>query len=201
MKLYYAPRSRSSRPRWLLEELGVPYELVRLNLEKKEHKSSEYLKIHPLGHVPALIDGGMAMFESGAICAYLAEKSSDHRLAPDAGTPERGLYEQWMYFAAATLDPCILQFFGNTVAFPAEKRSAVLAEEGRQRVSECATVLEQALEGKRFLVGDRFSAADVMIGSFVAFADSLGLLVGFQNLQEYGRHLSERPAFKLAYAD
>jgi glutathione S-transferase len=74
MKLYYARQTRASRARWMLEEIGEPYELVRLDLSKGEHKRPEYLKIHPHGAVPALVDGETSMFESAAICAYLADK-------------------------------------------------------------------------------------------------------------------------------
>ena len=94
MKLYYAPQTRATRPRWMLEEIGAPYELVRLQLSKGEHKQPEYLKIHPHGAVPAYSDGEVTMFESAAICAYLADKFPDKRLAPPLGSPQRGLYYQ-----------------------------------------------------------------------------------------------------------
>ena len=74
MKLYYAPQTRATRPRWLLEELEVPYELIRISLAQGEQKKPEYLKIHPHGLVPALVDGGVTLFESSAICLYLADK-------------------------------------------------------------------------------------------------------------------------------
>ncbi|MET0152909.1 MAG: glutathione S-transferase N-terminal domain-containing protein, partial [Candidatus Binatia bacterium] len=82
MKLYYARQTRASRARWMLEEIGEPYELVRLDLSKGEHKRPEYLKIHPHGAVPALVDGETAMFESAAICAYLADKFPAKGFAP-----------------------------------------------------------------------------------------------------------------------
>src|SRR5256885_9492904 len=105
MKLYYAPQTRATRPRWMLEEIGVPYELVRLQLSKGEHKQPEYLKIHPHGAVPAYSDGEVTMFESAAICAYLADKFPDKRLAPPLGSPQRGLYYQWLVYARAHKEP------------------------------------------------------------------------------------------------
>ena len=103
MKLYYAPQTRAGRVRWMLEEIGAPYELVRLDMSKGDHKKPEYMKIHPHGAVPALADGDLAMFESAAICAYLADKFPEKRLAPPVGTPPRGLYYQWMIYSMATL--------------------------------------------------------------------------------------------------
>jgi len=92
LTLYYSPQSRAIRPRWLLEEIGVPYELKRLNLQAGEQKKPGYLKINPNGTVPALVDGDLALFESAAICQYLADKFPEKRLAPPVGTPERGRY-------------------------------------------------------------------------------------------------------------
>jgi len=89
IKLYYAPRTRSTRPRWLLEELGVPYELVRLDLGKGDHKKAEYLAIHPHGVVPALEDDGRVIIESLAICLYVADKFPEKGFAPEIRTIER----------------------------------------------------------------------------------------------------------------
>src|SRR5258705_12836566 len=111
MKLYYARMTRAGRPRWMLEETGAPYELVRLDLSRGEHKKPEYMKIHPHGSVPALDDGDLALFESAAICAYLADKFPEKRLAPPVGTPARGLYYQWIVYSMATMEPPILKVF------------------------------------------------------------------------------------------
>ena len=198
MKLYHAPRSRSVRPRWLLEEIGTPYELVTLDLAKGEHKTPAHLAVHPHGAVPALVDGDVQLFESAAICAYLADKFPDARLAPPVGTPARGLYYQWLVYAIATLEPPVLQVFLNTVRLPEAERSAAAAAEGRTRFAEVAAVLERALAAKPFLLGDRFTAADVMIGSTLAWAQAFGLLEGRQTLQAYVGRLSARPAFQRA---
>src|ERR1700733_14190179 len=82
MKLYFAPRTRASRPRWLLEELGVPYELVRLDLSTQENRAPEFLAVSPLGQLPALVDGDTTLLEPSAICLYLADRSPEKQLAP-----------------------------------------------------------------------------------------------------------------------
>jgi glutathione S-transferase len=201
MKLYYCPQTRAGRPRWLLEEIGAPYELVRIDLSKGEHKKPEHLKIHPHGAVPALIDGDLAMFESAAICLYLADKFPEKRLAPPLGTPARGLYYQWMVYTMATLEPPLLQVFLNTVMLPEAERSATAVEKGRATFAGVARVLEQALAGKTFILGEQFSAADVMVGSTLAWGGMMGLIGDHPQIQAYVKRLSERPAFQRARAD
>jgi glutathione S-transferase len=201
LKLYHSAQSRSTRPRWLLEEIGAPYELVRLDLSKQEHKTPQYKLIHPHGVVPALVDGDLALMESGAICAYLADKFPAARLAPAVGTPERGRYYQWMFYTIGTLEPPLIQVFLNTVSLPEAQRSASAVEEGRAKFREIAEVIASGLADKPFLLGDQFSAADVMVGSTVFWAQMLGLLNDWPVLSEYAQRISSRPAFQRAFAD
>jgi glutathione S-transferase len=201
MKLYYAPRSRATRARWMLEEIGTPYELARIDLSKGEQKKADYLKIHPHGVVPALADGDVTIFESAAICAYLADKFPEKRLAPPVGSGARGPYYQWLVYSTTTAEPPVVKVFLNTVMLPEPKRSAAAAEEGRAQWSEVAGVIERALDGKSFLLGESFTAADVMIGSIAGWVGFMGLLEGFPVLQDYAGRLSARPAYRRAIAD
>ncbi len=201
MKLYYAPQSRAVRPRWLLEEIGAPYTLVRLDMSKNEHKAPDYMKIHPHGAVPALVDGDVAMFESAAICAYLADKFPDKHLAPPVGSPARALYYQWMIYSMATLEPPVLQVFMHTAMLPESERSAAAVQEGRAKFAEVAQVLTRALDGRTFILGEQLSAADVMIGSTLVWAQMLGLLNDYPVLAAYVGRLASRPAFHRAQAD
>lgn len=198
MKLYYAPKTRSSRPRWLLEELGVPYELVPLDLTAESFPGEEYLKIHPLGVVPALEDNGTVIFESVAICAYLADKYPEKRLAPRPGTAERGKYYQWLFFATATLEGPIIQLFETTIDAmdPTAPGVAQAAEKARERWSAAARVLEREVADKEWLLGAHFTAADVVIGSLLVWGKFMGLLEGFPALQAYVKRLGARPANK-----
>jgi glutathione S-transferase len=198
MKLYYCPQTRAGRPRWLLEEIGEPHELVRIDLSKGEHKKPDYMKIHPHGAVPALIDGDLALFESAAICMHLADKYPQKRLAPEVGTPARGLYYQWMLYSMATLEPPVLAVFLNTIMLPEAERSAAAVEKGKTQFADVARVLSNALAGRTFLLGEQFSAADVMIGSTLGWAGMMGLLNDHPTLQAYVKRLTERPAFKRA---
>ena len=132
MKLYHASETRSIRPRWLLEEVGASYELVTLDLEKGEHRTSDYLEIQPHGLVPALVDGDLVIYESAAICSYLADAFPDAKLVPPLGTSERGLYYQWMHYAMATLEPPVLDVLEHTLLLPEEERKVDRVESGRE---------------------------------------------------------------------
>ena len=202
MTLYHYPQSRSFRPRWLLEELGVPYQVVRVDLPAGEHKRPEYLKINPNGAVPALVDGELVLFESAAICQYLADKVPEKRLVPALGTPARGLYYQWMHYAMASLEPPILDIFMHTVRRPESERIPAVAEEARPLFATRLDVLERALAGRSFILGEEFSAADVMLGSLLGWARAMRILGDERpNVAAYVTRLTQRPAFRRASAD
>jgi glutathione S-transferase len=199
MKLYYAPKSRATRPRWLLEELGVPYELVRLDLSAKQHRTPEYLAVHPHGLVPAFSDGEVTIFESLAIILHLADRYPEKGLAPAPGSPERARYYQWMAYAVATLEPVVMKISGHAKLSPAEQDAAAMDEQ-RRKFTDIANVLSRTLEGRDYLLGG-FSAADVPIGALLVWARSLGLLEGHPVLQAYTARVSARPAFQRSRAD
>jgi len=179
MRLYFAPQTRAIRPLIMFEELKVPYEIVPIDFKGGEHKSAEYKNIHPHGQLPALQDGTLTMFESVAICAYLANKFPDKRMAPALGTVERGMYYQWMFYSMAALEGFALD---------------------RERMKERFLVLDRALSGREFIVGNKITAADVMIGSGVIWLDARHhLLDDFPSLDAYAKRLIARPSFQRAF--
>jgi glutathione S-transferase len=201
MKLYYAPQTRAVRPRWMLEELGVPYELVRLDLHKGEHKKPEYMKIHPHGSVPALVDGDLALFESAALCLYLADRFPEKRLAPPVGTRERALYYQWMAYALGTLEEALEKIIMNSTGLPEARRKPELVVEGKETLASVARVLTPFLAGKQFFLGDQFTAVDVVLGSGLVWMRMMGHLKGFPEVEAYADRLAARPAFQRANKD
>jgi len=201
MKLYHSPRSRSVRPRWLLEEVGAPYELVTLDFARGEHKTPEYLRIHPHGAVPALEDGDLVLIESAAICSYLADKFPAAQLAPAVGTAARGRYYQWMHYAIATLEPPVLQVFLHTVLLPEAQRSARATEEGRQKSAEAIQAIGGALGSQPFILGEQFSAADILLGTTLSWARAFGLLGEHPEVEAYAQRLAARPAYRRAHTD
>ncbi|MBX3025490.1 glutathione S-transferase family protein [bacterium] len=197
--LYHSPRSRSVRPRWLLEEIGADYELVTVDLGGT--RSEAHRRAHPHGQVPALVDGDLALIESAAICLHLADKFPAANLAPPVGTAERARYYQWVVYAIATLEPPVLQVFMHTLQLPEAERSAAQAAAGRARFAEVGQVIADALAGGPYLLGEHFTAADVMIGSTLAWASLMGLLDEQPALGAYVERLVQRPGYQRAQAD
>jgi glutathione S-transferase len=182
------------RVAFLLEELGVPYERVILDRAKRENKTPSYLAIHPHGWVPALVDGDVVIHETAAICLYLADRFIDVGLAPPAASRERGAYYQWIIYSVATLEPCITDVYLQLELDPDQRNEAVLRS-GRERFATSAQVLTRALEARSFLLGERFCAADVLVGTMLIWAEALGLLHEAPALASYASRIRSRPAF------
>lgn len=197
MKLYFAPRTRAVRPRWLLEELEVPYELVKLDLSKQENRTPAYLALNPFGEAPVLVDGDVTMFESSAICLYLADRFPEKRLAPPPGSPERGPYLQWVLFAEVTLEPLVLEHYRNA-QLPEEQRTNLAGQHAR--LDEVLTFIDTRLEGREFAVGNAFTAADLVLASILHLAHTLKLLEGHPRLFDYVLRHAKRPATRRAVA-
>jgi glutathione S-transferase len=195
MKLYFAPRTRATRARWLLEELEVPYELVKLDVSRQETTTPAHRALHPLGEVPVLVDGATVLFESLAICLYLADRFPERQLAPPLGSPERGPYLQWIVFAEVTLEPVVLEHYRN--AQLPEERKADLAQQ-HARLKEVLTVIDARLEGREFVAGGSFTAADLALASILHLANTMALLEGYPKLVEYVLRHTKRPATRRA---
>jgi glutathione S-transferase len=196
MKLYFAPRTRSTRPRWMLEELGVPYELVTVDLAAKENREPGYLRVHPLGQVPALVDGDVTVFESIAICMYLADRCSERGLAPPVSSPLRAPYYQWLLFCPSQIEPAIGRFsqHGGDVA-------ETEREKARARFAEAAEVLTRVLARGEHMLGASFSTVDVIVGSNLNWARTVGLLDGQDVLSGYVDRVLARPAARRVFGD
>jgi len=194
MRLYYVPKTRATRPRWMLEELGVPYELVRLE-PGKDTRSAAHLERQPLGHVPVLEDGPNRVFESAAICLYLADKYAEKKLVPPMGTPERGLVYQWLFFAMTELEPPLVALEG----WRAEGKEEAAAQ-AEERFRRAAAALEPRLAKQPYLLAD-FSVADVVVGAVLGWGKAMKLLGGLPAVEAYVARLLERPAWRRARAD
>lgn len=199
MKLYYAPMTRATRPRWMFEELGEPYETAGVDLMKGEHKLPNYMKVHPLGRVPALEDNGFIMFESAAIVMQLADKFPEKGLAPAVGTKERGEYYQWILCAMTEAEPPLVTMLMHTRFLPEAERSPAAVEMASKRFKPVADVIQEHLKGRQYVVGNKFTAADVVMGGVLAIAGMLQQLGGHPGLQEYLKRMMERPAAKKVF--
>jgi glutathione S-transferase len=201
MKLYYVPITRSFRVRWLLEEAGEPYELARISFRSGDHKRPEYLAVHPLGSVPALVDGDLTIIESNAICMHIADKHIAKGLAPPLGTPERAAYYQWMEYATATLEPLVDPAFHRGLRAKPDERASIATAEELSKLARAAAPVAAVIEKQGFLAGPALTAADVVLGGVLQWADSVDLLRNLETLKGYLARLRERPAFARAAAD
>jgi glutathione S-transferase len=191
-RLYYMPRTRSSRVHWLLEEIGGPYQLVEIS--RADRGSEEHLRRHPLGRVPALeLGDGTMMFESAAICLQLADLNPDAGLIGGVGSPERALVYQWVLFGMTELEGPLFRWIG-------ELAEGVTASAARDRFAEAATALESALGRRQWLLDVQFTVADVICASVLAGAHSRELLADWPGLRGYVERSQARPAYVKAAA-
>lgn len=190
--LYRAPQSRAQTARWLLEELGVPYTTSALDLGAGENRRPPYLKINPMGKVPALTDGDVAISENAAIALYLADAYPVAGLAPAVGDPLRAAYLKWMVWGPGCLEPAMMQLH---LKFEVARGTAGWGDP--QLVMD---VLADAVRTGPYLLGDRFSAADVVVGSAMLSGLMFGLLPGRAEFAAYRDRLLARPAKQRADA-
>jgi len=177
LKLYGGARSRASIVQWYLEELGVPYEFVLLDMQSGEQLQPEYLKINPMGKVPAIVDGELKLWESGAILLYLAEKYGNATQSPE----EQATLVQWVLFANATFGP------------------GIFIESNRDReLSRLMKPLNQIFATHPFLLGEEFTVADVAVGSMLAYSQMMLKLdlSEYPGVVEYIQRIGDRPAFQ-----
>jgi glutathione S-transferase len=191
-RLYYMPRTRSSRVLWLLEEIGEPYELTEI--AGVERRSAEHLLRHPLGRVPALdLGDGTTMFESAAICLQLADLYPSAGLSPPLGSSERALVYQWVIFAVAELEGPLFRWI-RAIGEGATESPA------RDRFTDAAAALQSALGAGDWLLDAQFTVADVMCASVLQGADSREMLRPWPGLEAYVQRSESRPAYAKAAA-
>jgi len=191
MKLYYAPRTRSMRVFWALEEAGKPYEKELVDFKAGQHATPAYRAINPMQKVPALTDGEIAVAESAAICAYIAERYPEARLAPPPGDPKRGRYLQWMAFHA-NIEAAFVQKVAK-VEIPSTTA-------GWGDFDRVFNVVDETLgQGGPWILGARFSVADVMIGGDLYFgSEGLKIVTLKPASAAYVARCKARPAFQRA---
>lgn len=199
IKLYFAPRTRSVRILWLLEELGLPYELERVDFLPPA--KNFFAQRTPTGKLPTIEDGDVVMCESGAIVEYILERYGNGRLAPPPGSPKRAAFLQWLHFAESTAFPPLGIVVWLTLYRDDAERHAALIEDARARAAMGLDFLEHALREKTYLLGEEFSAADVMMGFTLVAARVLGVLDDrYPVILGYLARLQGRPAFQKAAA-
>ncbi|MDH4982041.1 glutathione S-transferase family protein [Hyphomicrobium sp. D-2] len=190
VKFYYSPGSRSSTVLWMLEELGAPYDIELINLKAGAQHSPEYLAVNPMGKVPAIAHNGAVVTETAAICCYLADAFPHAGLAPAIGDPLRGPYLKWLFYGPSCIEPAMIDKAGDRPPTP----------RGMTGWGSYDLVIE-TLRGavgnaSPYLLGERFTTADVVVGSTLRFGMGFKIIPELPEFVAYAKRLEERPALQ-----
>ena len=199
MKIHHAPNSRSVRALWLFNELNLPYELEVYPLGDKSMRTPEYLKVHPMGRVPALEDGELTIFESGAIVQYVLEKYGNGKMLPTTSSPNYPNYLQWLHYAEGMIMPQINIIVVETIFLPEERRNQTNVDRATKLLTRMLTTIDLHMQDREFLAGE-FSGADIMTGHACIVSGRLGADISDKpNVSAYIERLEARPALKTAW--
>jgi glutathione S-transferase len=192
MKLYWCPKTRAIRILWLMEETGLPYQRIQLDIRDPEAKNDPAFRaISPMGKVPGFEDGSVRLWDSGAIAAYVADQYPETKLGFPIGDPNRGAYLQWLMFTNSVVEPAMGEKFAKIPSNPSQY--------GWGSWDLMLTTFRNAVEsGGPFLFGERFTAADVLMGLSAHYMRSFGMLTEDPILFAYADRCIERPAYKRA---
>jgi len=191
--LHHAPQSRSIVAQWMLEELGEPFTFQLVNLRRNEQRGAEHLAVNPMGKVPALRHGAVLVTEAAAICAYLADAFPQAGLAPPHGDPLRGPYYRWLFFGPSCLEPAIVDRMLKREPGPAMML-------GYGDFDTLMEVLARAVSHGPYLLGEQFTAADVVIGAGLQWGMMTGAVPARPEFTAYADRLKARPALQRVYA-
>jgi glutathione S-transferase len=192
MKLYEFGPTRSIRVRWTLQELGVDFEPVRVNLVAGDHQRPEFLKINPAGKIPVLVDGDLVLTESVAIVLYLAEKYANKGLLP-VNLDERAQVNRWLLFAATELEQPLWRISRHTLLYPEAQRLRADVIIASREFKDMATVLEKHMQGREYVVGDRVTVADFVLAYTLDWGNEDKLLGECPQLLAYMKRMYARP--------
>ena len=159
-KLYYYPGNANLVPHVLLEEIGAKFELVLLDRDKQQHKSPEYLKLNPHGRIPTLVDGGLVLYETAAICLHLCDRHPEARLAPELGSAERAHFYKWLIYLTNTVQAGMITYYYPERWASSEAGASDVKAHVEQQLNGMFDTIEQSLGEGPFLLGKRYTAAD-----------------------------------------
>lgn len=195
IELYGFGPSRWAKCYWMLKEIGKDFQEHAIQVSKGDHKSPQFLALNPFGKVPAMKDGNVTLFESTAILNYLGEKYPESGLVPKSGTPDRAHYDQWVSFCITELEQPLWRITKHTMVLPEKMRIAQDAALAREEFAQLAKVLDEQIGTRKFIVGNRFTAADITLSYTLGWAQTLELLAPYKNCTRYWKETSARPAF------
>jgi len=192
MKLYEFPPTRSIRPRWVLQELGVLFESVRLSLQAGEARTPEFLKLNPSGKLPVLVDGDLVLTESVAISLYLAEKYPEARLLPTDLRARADAY-RWLFFAATELEQPLWRIARHSFVYPEEQRIPADIPLATREAKAAAAIVDAHLAGREFMVGECATVVDFVMSYTLDWAETAGCLENAPHAAAYLKRMYARP--------
>ncbi len=196
--LYSFPKTRGRRVTWMMEELGENYEFKLIPRSENGFKSEAFLKINPAGKIPALQDGDLVLTESAAIVTYLGDKFPNKGLVPSAETAERGKYNQWSYFVLTELEQPLWTICKHRFALPEDKRIPAIFETAAWEFQQALKLLDKGLGDNDYMLGDRFSAADILICHTLNWGTNFAQPIEQVKLKAYQERVSSRDALQRA---
>ena len=198
MKLYFAPNSRAVRIAWLLEELGLEYDVEKYKVGDRALRTPEYYKIHPMGRIPVLEDGETRIYESGAIVQYLLARHGDGKFVPDVNDPSFPEYLQWLHYAEGSIMGQVNILVVETILLPPEKRNDVNVNRALKLLRVALGNVDNRLQDREYLTGT-FTGADIMTGHACFGAMNAGAEIDdYGHLNAYINRLLKRPALEKA---
>lgn len=198
IEIYHVPNTRGVRVIWLCEELGIPYTVKLIDFAAEYRASAQWRALNPVGKVPVLTDGEMTMFESGAMMDYLLGRYGADELRPAASHPDYAHYLQWHWFSEATMARPLGEIVNHGREFPGEERLPAVIAEMANRAAACVDAVNDHMHGRRYLVGETFTAADISMGYSLLLAKKLIPDRVPEGLQAYWESLQEREGFRIA---
>ena len=198
LKVHFVAGTRAGRVVWLLEELGLEYEVNIMPFTKEGLKSLEHRARHALGRVPVLEDGDISIFESGAIIDYVLERHKNEGLKPSSDAPEFPFYLQWYHYCEGMVMPPMNQIVVQTILLPPDRRDETVLNQAKNLLTKSLAPVNENLADKDYLIG-YFSGADLMLGHSCFMANRLGCVNDeMQNIKDYVERINARPAFQKA---
>jgi glutathione S-transferase len=198
LKVHFVAGTRAGRVVWLIEELGLEYEVNIMPFTKEGLKSSEHRARHALGRVPVLEDGDISIFESGAIIDYVLERHKNGGLKPSSDAPEFPFYLQWYHYCEGMVMPPMNQIVVQTILLPPDRRDETVLNQAKNLLTKSLAPVNENLADKDYLIGD-FSAADIMLGHSCFMANRLGCVNDeMLNIKDYVARIADRSAFQKA---
>ena len=204
IEIYHVQGTRGMRPIWLCAELGLDYRVIDVDFSASYRSSPEWRRMNPVGKVPVMVDSespDLTIFESGAMVQYLLDRYGKGQLQPQPGTPDHALYLQWSWFAEATYARPLGEIVNHLREFPGEQTSEAAIEEMRNRARLCVTAVNDVLQKRDYIVGNRFSAADIMLGYTIMLTLKFLPESAPPAVAEYWDRLQQRTAYQSAFGN